>query len=45
MWLNMIKQKGLKQMASVNFHWHFLKENRHGKAIVPDFILEELIGH
>ena len=22
MWLNMIKQKGLQQMTSVNFHWN-----------------------
>ena len=32
-------------MTSVYFHWHFLKENRHGKTIVSDFILQELIGH
>ena len=32
-------------MTSVNFHWHFLKENGHGKTIVSDFILQELISH
>jgi hypothetical protein len=41
-WLNVVEQKGLHQVASVNSNWNLLEKFSYGQVLGSDLLLDEV---